>query len=214
MFCLKTFIWTRKKQLWQPCHKFSTKLSKSFSHQLRKKMQKETYSKELFSIETFARHVIFSFEVFVEFLWKIRNNFVSKTNIGGTWNFCFKNTRFQKIFHLTCRTQFWHSCRKICIKFWMFFQKNSQKQRLIELHCFYAKETCLSWLKFSVHFEYSFGNPVETFVPRFEISSVKIRKEMTGIHFLSKGKTSTMTFHSTNIIQCRQIFGIFWERFE
>ena len=41
MFCLKAFIWTNEKQLWQPCQRFFTKVSKSFSHQLRKQYTKK-----------------------------------------------------------------------------------------------------------------------------------------------------------------------------
>ena len=52
------------------------------------------------------------------------------------------------------------------------------------------------------HVEYGFGNPFEIFILRFEVSSVKIPKEVMGKYFLGKWETWAMTFHSTNIIQC------------
>ena len=90
MFCLKTFIWTRKKQLRQPCHNILTRHSNSFSHQLQKQYTKEKLLKKLHSNKTFWRHLMFSYGVFVEYLTKFRISFVSKSNIGGNWGFYFK----------------------------------------------------------------------------------------------------------------------------
>ena len=95
-FCLKTVIWTRKKQLCKPCHKSFTKLSKSFSRQLRKLYTKESLVKELYSNKTFSGHLMFSYGVFVDSLTKFRINFVSKFNNGGTRDFSFKKTWFSK----------------------------------------------------------------------------------------------------------------------
>ena len=122
MFCLITFIWTRKKQLCKPCLTFLTKLSKSFSHQLWKQFTKNLL-KELFSIITSVWHVKFNYGVFVEYLTKFRINFVSNPTMVELESFCLEKYAFPKNVSRTRRIHLWQTWRKNYIKYPYSFSK-------------------------------------------------------------------------------------------
>ena len=135
-FCLKTVIWTRKKQLCKPCHKSFTKLSKSFCRQLRKLYTKENLVNELFSIKTFSRHLMFSYGVFVDYLTKFRISFVSNSNIGGSWGFLIRKTCVSKeSFFGHVEYTFGNPGEKFTSTFRYSFGKTPES-KLIEVHFF------------------------------------------------------------------------------
>ena len=93
--------------------------------------------KELFSIKSFARHVMFSYGAIVEQLTKIWIIFVSIFTIGGTWDFlikklCFSKKRFQDTSN-TVLAVLW----KILHQVFGILPVKLRKQRFIEIHFFW-----------------------------------------------------------------------------
>ena len=139
-FWLKTFIWTRRMQLWLPCHGIFTKLSNFFSDELQEEYLKDKlFKKYCFRLKRSIRQVDFCYDHFVV---NVTGNSeqISYQSQRLMKNFTVsfeKTTLILKTFLTKRRIHFWK--RGLKVFFWILKFRRTSSKVMIRKHNFFQK---------------------------------------------------------------------------
>ena len=127
-FWLKTFIWTRRMQLWLPCHGIFTKLSNFFSDELQEEYLKDKlFKKYCFRLKRSIRQVDFCYDHFdVNLTRNSETISFQSPRLMKIHSFFGKNDAYLKTFLGERRIHFWKRCLKVF--FWILkFRRTRSK---------------------------------------------------------------------------------------